>query len=339
MTFKEWEEYPRKDSQPVPAETGARGRYPILWSAEKFFLDDVLAAMKQESDEMRARLQEELAGLSNKVIACGGIDFAAEGKIREGVERVRKFMSLGLEILSGRDIGKAARIMKERWLETVFRFAAGRLFALRGELEKVVRVFWGGNAKKLFEFLDPPYEEIARGILREIPLCHDSAAPDNSGLRDFKSAADLERSEISVRQLAAIHEELQKKFPGFFTDKVSPKTQKAAESERLFSFLGTLLVNFVLNGKLLSRSLSVKDLSRFLAEGFVMTGKRRILNPRHKKDFLSYLGEPQNRPLMVSFWALVFENIEDELGHLPAAKVPDIRFISSVLIYQRAGGA
>src|SRR3989338_4036339 len=74
-----------------------------------------------ERSEVREGLEEELAWLSNKVIACDGISFASEERVRLGIERSRRLVSIGLERLSGGDLYQARKILKEKWLEHLFR--------------------------------------------------------------------------------------------------------------------------------------------------------------------------------------------------------------------------
>ena len=82
LTREEFENFPKKNpktSQSHP-EDSAIPNYVVMWSPDRFFLDDVLHSFQDDTTGIRDRLQEELAWISNKVIACEGIDLSSEEK-------------------------------------------------------------------------------------------------------------------------------------------------------------------------------------------------------------------------------------------------------------------
>ena len=327
LSKEEFGEFPRKNTSPKkareePAFNSKPPDYLVLWSAERLFLDDVLLLFREDSGESREGLQEELAWLSNKVIACQGIDFASEEKVRRGIERARRTVSIGLEDLSGRDLGRAQEFMRERWLEIIFRWGVSRLMELREGARQTLKTHWRGERESFLEFLDEPYHFIFRGLfLRPLPECFDPEVKDDPYfLRDFKNLEEVEKARRAVLQMDQIHEFLAREFPGSLRE----------ESAALFSLLGNLFASFAAGGKISSGPISEKTTLTFIKKGFEPAGPRRILNRGLKEEFLNRFFSNQDQEVLKTLWALVFQRLEEELGGLDPSKGIDPRFVSSI---------
>jgi len=323
LTRQEFERFPRKNLMPEKTSEGnsresKAPHYLVLRSRERFFLDEVLLLFRQDLPEVREGLEEELAWLSNKVIAAGGIDFASEERVRQGVERARSLLSMGLEDLSGGEAARARDILKGRWLELIFRWGVSKILELRDRAQGVAGSHWGGSKKALLEFLEGPYEPLFRGLFQPVPACYDPALSDTvSRLRDFKSLADLERTRQAVLQIEKIHELILHHGLNF--------------SAPLFSLLGTLFAGFVVHGKNSGLALSEKELGRFLKAAFESRGTRRVLSRVWKEKFLKKFSGEGARGFLTPLWGLVFERLEEELSGLNPDEGVDPRFVSSVL--------
>ncbi|HXV28130.1 MAG TPA: DUF6178 family protein, partial [bacterium] len=189
ITSEEFEKFPAKKRDPAVMSGEKRfPHYPVLWSQDSLFFDQVLLFFKQESGEIAEGVEEELAWLSNKVIACEGIDFSSEERVRHGTERVRRFLNIGLEALSGSDTAKAREIVADHWLETVFRTGVTQILDVRNLASEMLKTYWKGEPKAFIEFLSPPYEPVLRGLLKILPEWHDPKALDHPHqLRDFRT--------------------------------------------------------------------------------------------------------------------------------------------------------
>lgn len=328
LTKEEFEKFSLKtqdkenDKSPEPVQAP---HYLSLWSKEKFFLDDVLLLFREESQEVREGLEEELAWLSNKVIACDGITFASEERVRLGIERARCFVSIGLERLSGGDLYRARQILKERWLETIFRFAMGELVSAHQQAHKIVTMYWQGQEKNLIEFLDEPYGLIFKGLFSKIPQHLDREVKDHPDpLRDFRSLEEIRRVFRTVRQIEIMHKFLQARF----------EWKQPLPSPSLFACLGTAFVSYTLKDHASTHALSTQSLQQFLKEGFESVKGRRILKPENKKKFLDHFFSNKEKEELRPLWALLFEKFEEELGDLDPSHPPEPRFISTLSIYQ-----
>lgn len=313
-----------------PAAAGAKivPNYPVLWTKDRLFLDDVLLSFKEDS-QMLESLHEELAWLSNKVIACEGIDFSSEDRVKRGVMRARAFVNIGLEILSGGEVEKAVEVMRDKWLELVFRVCATRIRSLRDSAFKITHDYWNGEKDDFVNFLREPYESLVKGVLLPVPECYDPAqASAVTPLRDFQSIHEIERTELSLKQLASIHALLREQYKYKF----DVNLLEEEDDTNIILLLGTLVANFVVTGKASLSPVSQKDIITFLSKGFDQKLKRRVLAASVKEAFLNYLYQGADKDLMATLWGIVFDSIDDDFGHLPAKQSVAPEFVSTVLI-------
>ncbi len=339
ISREEFDSHPRKNGNLPPAAGTDRAKnpppnYPVLWSAERLFLDEILLLFREDTTGTRERLEEELAWLSNKVIAAEGIDFSSEERVRQGIERARSFVSIGLEILTRRDREKAKIILSERWLETIFRWTMTHLLAAREEALTVIREEWDTQREVFLQFLNPPYEFIFKGILLPVPEFYDfNEKEDLSGLRDFRSLDEVQRTIQGVRQIACFHALLKSKFSDAY-HVWRRECSKGNSGVTLFSILGTLFVQFVLQqeGTGLKTCppsqpfIDPKYLKAFMEKAFDKKGARRFLKPEWKEKFLK-----DARNDMAPLLSLVFDEVEDDFTRLNPSSF-DPRFISSVCL-------
>ncbi len=344
LTREEFERFPRKagkgqePGREIPFD-GKPPRYLTLWSGDRLFLDEVLLLFREEPHEIREGLEEELAWLSNKVIACEGVDFASEERVRRGIERARRFVSLGLESLSRRDLSRARQMMKERWLEAIFRWGVSELFSLRDSACEVLDHYWKGDQKIFLDFLNDPYEGIFRGLLEWIPECFDPEVREDPGrLRDFKDLRDLERARSTALQIRRIHEVLEATSPELF-HRLNIEVRRDDSEMSLFSLLGSTFVHFVLKGQVSTVPLAEREVRRFLEQGFEGDGPQKVLSPTEKEKFLNRLLSDKDQELLRPLWALVFQRLEEEWGGSDPSRGIDPRFATSLYLALRRKAA
>ncbi|MDP3921253.1 MAG: DUF6178 family protein [Candidatus Omnitrophota bacterium] len=320
LTRQEFEQFDkknpeRKSKSAVPISEEPRLIYPVLWSMERLFLDDVLATFRDDPLAVSDGLYEELAWLSNKVLVCEGIDFTSEAKVRRGVVRSRHILNLGLEVLSRKDMATAHAILKERWLETVFRYGMGLLCELRNRVHDLVRVRWKGDALHLLEFLDSPYDFIVRGLqLTPIPACYDDRKQDELDyLRDFTTLLDFERTQRAIEQVEKMHAFL------YALGKVS-----GGSGATLFRLMGNAFIRHTLHKKSSIKPVSPEDLKLFVTRTFADQGARRKLNREIRESFLTDFFSEADRELLRPLWGLLFARMEEEFEGLKCSA--DIRY-------------
>ncbi len=214
LSKEEFEQFPlKKVSDPLqPREVqGALPNYTVLWSADRFFLDDVLHSFQDDTTGTREKLQEELAWISNKVIACEGLDLSSEIKVRRGIERARYFINIGLEDLSGCNFDKARRLLEERWLEIIFRWGASKIFEIKREAGAVLKKYWKNQMVDFLGSLDSPMEMVFAGFFRPIPQIYEADAPGKDPFRDFKAFSDVESALKIIKETEIQHQSLAKR--------------------------------------------------------------------------------------------------------------------------------
>lgn len=328
ISREDFERFSKKNQVREKREKDSNGNhaahYLDLWSNDRLFLDEVLLLFREESDEVREGIEEELAWLSNKVIACEGIDFASEERVRQGVDRARCMVSIGLEALSDRDTACAKEILEERWLEIIFRWGVSQITSLREEAVRVIESNWRGNRKDFIEFLGPPYNSIFQGLFRSLPECYDAEIRENpDSLRDFKDNQDVERIGQAVRQIKKAFQFLRERFPQGFN---------SHHEATLFSLLGATFASATVKGKASVEPLTPSETSSFLKKGFESRGSRRVITNETKEKFLRRFFPAAEQKLLKPLWALVFQRLEEELGGLDPARPVDARFVSSLLV-------
>lgn len=341
ISKQEFESFPEKNGQ-NPSEsvtTRKTEKFSMISAAarQNLFLDDVLLALREEDAAISEGVEEELIWLSNKVIAAEGIDFSAavtEEKIRQGADKTRRILSLGLELVSHGDISEAVRLMSKKWLESISRLAITRLYEIRKSAESIVQECWKGETRRFLEFLNPPYEIIFRDLFSTVPQFFDDSISENQNqTRDFTTLLDVERAERSVDQMALIHGFLSFKIPQIYEEIHRGRSEDL--TWRLFEALATLYASFVLNGTISIRALSEAHVLQFMEKGFDKKDDMRILNPQKKKAFFDQFFTPAQQETLRTLWAFVFNEMESELGRLKISKKFDPRFVSILRIHRR----
>ncbi len=327
---EEFERFPEKKPA-KPGENGAGKKaaalpdYPVLWSHDRIFLDDVFLALQTDPPAAQEALREELVWISNKLIACDGIDYASEERIRRGIERVRRFVSIGLEILAEGDRARAAEIMRRKWLEAVFRTGLTRLLELRVRARKLLDRFGRGNAEAFEEFLGTPYDKVFEGLLKSVPeLRREGAGESQDEGRDFKSLAEVRESEETLSEAEAVLRSLESGLPDLF------KRGKPAPRQTLFTLLGTLFARFVAGDRLAALPMTEKKFRVFLEKAFGGAGEGRTLAPEWTERFIQTMTPPKYRAAASGLYSRLFLRIEGELGGLAGEKRIDPRFVTCV---------
>ncbi len=197
--------------------------------------------------------------------------------MRRGGERARSIVNMGLGLLRGKDIARAGKILEEKWLEVIFRRGVTPILALREEAYDLAKRLGYPSRQAFAGFLDAPYGNIFSSLMRPIPESYDpEAGEEKDFLRDFRTADDIEKAKLALRQLkrvlSAVQGDLEKMDFGTAT---------------LFSLAGTLFARWVLekSAKVSAAPLTREELLAFVKEAFEKKGRRRFLKEEFKKSF------------------------------------------------------
>lgn len=330
----EFQKSPSKDTFEGRRGDSTRERqlpdYPMLWSAEKLFLDEVLLLFGQDPPAVQEQIREEFVWLSNKMIAWEGIDFASEARVRGGLERVRYYVNIGVEALSGGDLSQAHEIMRTRWLELILRWGFTQLLRLREEAEKIGGECPKGSFEPFLHFLEVPYENVLRGLLQFVPHYFDRQPLAHVlQLRDFKCLSEVEETRRVLSTVRAVKDYFVRLFPNFLL-RIVIQSRRGQNHPTLFPLMGTLYARFVLGEKISDRPLSKGQLTLFLKKGFVKKGRLQVLDPGQRQKFLERSFSAKERAGLHPLWVEVFKRIEDEFGRLDPSQRVDNRFVTSL---------
>ncbi len=335
ISREEFDATPKKNLE-LMKEKVQLPNYPVLWSSERLFLDEVLLSVSEGPQEFLENIHEELAWVSNKVLAGQGIDFSSEERVKRGIERARFFISIGLEDLSGGDIKKAEHILSESWCENIFRWGVAVIFALKERVELVLKTYWKGKKMPFFDFLIQPYDKIAQGLLLGVPQYYDPSLQGSAdNFREFKTLTDTSRISKSVEQIEKIHGMLAQSFPKTFTLFKDGLDEKENQITGL-AVLGTLFIRFCLDKKPSLTPLPPEKIKDFISSSFELQGSRKQIPISLRENFLKKIHGDYDGALLSVFWSFVFQEIEEELGILDTSVTPDRRFIQCVLLQNKS---
>lgn len=307
-------------------------RYPVLWSLARRFLDDVLLSLEGEEETVREGIYEQLAWLSNKMVVCSGMDFTSEEKVRSAVDRVRALVSLGLEILSDGDLDKAVGILKSRWIESVFRYALGELYPLRDRTRELIQDEWKGEGEIFFTFLEQPYEFILRGLSEKMPLCYDETVADSLyHHREFSTRQDVSRARRALEQIETLHRFIKRRSPSVFS-RILRESGLGGAEETLSALCGTLFVRYVMKQKLSFERLPLNVVGEFLDEAFEEKGAGRYLRTELREQFMKDLLDLEDMDLLMPFWGLVFQKIQEQMSRLKLDKSVEGKLLTCILV-------
>lgn len=337
ITREEFEAFPKKENAARDRESDPMPNYLALTVSSRLYLDDVLLRFKAEVPGVLEGIEEELAWLSNKVIAAEGFDFSSETEVWRGVTRARQFVSIGLEILCGENIERAAQLLRERWLETIFRVASTRIWQVRDQATAVTREYWNSRQDLMLETLDSVYGFVFRGLLEQVPQCYDETIAENTyHLRDFRTLLELERAERAVLQIEKLQIWLKPQWEIKLLGALD-EVKVFSESGGFFSILGTVFARAVLKLKDTALPLTEKQAADFFKTAFTAQAAWLRLRPELKSQFLKAHFSPEEQSLLLPIWALVFEGIEHAVEGA-AAKEAVIRLRSVVWLKGSAKG-
>ena len=114
-------------------------------------------------------LQVETAALANKVIVADQLSPGNAEALRRAVEKALAYVNLGLELRSGADIEKAAEIMRQNFLEHLFRLAQAEVARIRGRLQTIVQNGWLSQCPTGIKCLDGEWFDSAEELLARTP--------------------------------------------------------------------------------------------------------------------------------------------------------------------------
>jgi hypothetical protein len=114
-------------------------------------------------------LQVEMASLANKVMVADQLPADNAEALRRAAEKALAYVNLGLESRSGANIEKAAQILRDNFLEHLFRLAQAEVAKIRGRLQSIAQRGWLSQCTAGIKCLDAEWFDAAEELLARTP--------------------------------------------------------------------------------------------------------------------------------------------------------------------------
>jgi hypothetical protein len=233
-----------KPSEEIPGEENP-GNLPAVFADSLLGGAFLMKAFEQITDPIESdRFAQELTALGNRILSANLVNLGELESIRPALEEMRDFLTIGLEYLTGGRSELAAQMLRNNYIQTIFKTGFDQLARLREEADRLAHV--RGFQVSMLDETDQQFLEALR---RFKPLVIEEAR-----LRNFQSIADVERAHARLDQLVRMVEVFLTTFP------------RVRESLR--KTFNTATMQFAVSGRLEPVPLTIQELTEFLAAGF-----------------------------------------------------------------------
>ena len=132
---------------------------------------DLLAGVVSRIDDpgLLEILQVEMASLANKVMVADQLSADNAEALRRAAEKALAYVNLGLELRSRANIDKAAQVLRDNFLEHLFRLAQAEVAKIRGRLQSIAQSGWLSQCKGGIKCLDAEWFDVAEELLARTP--------------------------------------------------------------------------------------------------------------------------------------------------------------------------
>jgi hypothetical protein len=156
------------------------------------------AASRIEDPGLLEILQFEMAALANKVIVADQLSPDNAEALGRAAGKALAYVNLGLESRSGANIEKAAEILRDNFLEHLFRLAQAEVAKIRGRLQSIVQSGWLSQCTAGIKCLDAEWFDAAEELLARTPRILKSRAGGSASVvlpayDFFRTPQDLAR--------------------------------------------------------------------------------------------------------------------------------------------------
>lgn len=152
-------------------------------------------ALDQLGAEQKDELQLQLLTVLNSALIADGVDVADVDDVRDHAQVVRDTLSLGLEHLSGGDLGRASTLLGETAWKRIFQVGFTRTLEVKWRAERLVKTLPLRLSPGTL-LPDGPDGEILAALLLRRPRFHDG--------RRTRAFASLEEVEVASEALVRV---------------------------------------------------------------------------------------------------------------------------------------
>jgi len=156
-------------------------------------------ALEQLAGDELERAEESIVYAANSALVANRVPLDDSDEVRDQLAQARATLSLGLELLSGGDPRRAARILADAPIRGVFQAAMGEAYRLQSRARRIASSARLPQAQAT-TVLDEPLESVVQALLRQRPAFHE---PGQRRPRAFGSRADVARAEALLDEAGA----------------------------------------------------------------------------------------------------------------------------------------
>ena len=130
------------------------------------------AALDRLGGEELDRAEESIVYAANAALVANRVPLDDADEVREHLRDARATLSLGLELLSGGDPARAARILVDTPIRSVFQAAMGEAYRLQARARSIAAQARLPQAQTA-TILDEPLESVVQALSRQRPMFHE----------------------------------------------------------------------------------------------------------------------------------------------------------------------
>jgi hypothetical protein len=154
------------------------------------------AALDLLSGEDLERAEEAAVYAANAAMVANKVPLDDSDEVRDALRDARSTLSLGLELISDGEAGRAARALADQPVRAIFQAGMGEAYRLQTRARRLAAQARLPQAQST-TVLDEPLESVLQALLRQRPAFHE---PGQRRPRAFASRAEVARAEALLEE-------------------------------------------------------------------------------------------------------------------------------------------
>jgi hypothetical protein len=185
--------------------------------------------------QLLERLRLEFSGLCSQIFSADGVRFESVDDLVRICKKAGGYINIGLEKLSGGDLGVARDFIKNHPLITLFRAGFSQALELRWKAEKWLKASWFDWAGLDNAFWGEEREGLLKGILQKKPLIYCEKS-EKVSYRDFTSLEEVARAQHTLEDMIALDKLLGALIPHHEMEELIKEEEDITFYQVLFTF-------------------------------------------------------------------------------------------------------
>jgi hypothetical protein len=214
--------------------------YPLYHVREHDLLSAVFSEIGDEL--LLSRLRIEFAGLCNQILSADGIRVDDLDTLIDACKKSAGHLNLALEKLCGNDTKKAAALIKNTSLVSLFRIGFGQVLRLKWETERWLKTSWFFSLNLGLDFWSEEWGETLNGILKNKPQLYVGVKEKNE-FRDFKHLSEINDCRTLVHRLEALDKMMEQLTESYPLPMATAEEQQLTFYHLLFNLWARKLLN------------------------------------------------------------------------------------------------